>query len=182
MAKANPRPITLYGEPVLHRSAAAVTEFDAALADLIDAMFATMYAASGVGLAANQIGVPLQVFVYACTDERGRTAVGHLVNPRLELPPAPRELQTGLEGCLSVPGPHVDVSRPARAVAYGVDRKGKPLRIDGSGLLARCLQHEFDHLQGTVFVDRLAAKQRKAVLAAAGISGHSARNPSRQLG
>jgi peptide deformylase len=161
--------ITLYGTEVLHRPTRAVTEFGPELAQLIDRMFEEMYAAEGVGLAANQIGVDLQVFVLDCPDAAGRRTVAHVVNPVLELPPPPRELDDDIEGCLSVPGRHAHVARPATASVTGVDKNGDPVRIDGTGMLARCLQHEYDHLQGRVYVDRLSARQRRAILTEAGL-------------
>ena len=161
--------ITLYGTEVLHRPTRPVTEFGADLAKLVDRMFEEMYAAEGVGLAANQIGVDLQVFVLDCAAADGRRTVAHVVNPVLELPPPPRHLDEDLEGCLSVPGQHAHVARPATAAVTGVDMDGKAVRIEGTGMLARCLQHEYDHLQGRVYVDRLSARQRRAILQEAGL-------------
>lgn len=161
--------ITLYGTEVLHRPTRAVTDFGPELAELVDRMFDEMYAAEGVGLAANQIGVDLQVFVFDCPDATRQRRVGHVVNPELELPPPPRELDDDIEGCLSVPGQHAKVARPATASVTGLDKTGVPLRIDGTGMLARCLQHEYDHLQGRVYVDRLSARQRRAILKEAGL-------------
>ncbi|MDL4813602.1 peptide deformylase [Actinomadura opuntiae] len=159
------RPITLVGTPVLHRACRPVQEFDAALAELADDMFASMYAAEGVGLAANQIGVDLRIFVYDCPDEDGERHSGTVVNPVLELPAlADRRLDDGEEGCLSVPGPHARVARPDRAAVRGFDVKGDPVTVEGTGLLARCLQHETDHLEGKVYIDRLSARARKKVL------------------
>jgi len=164
------RPIVQYGtNPVLHEPCAEVTSFDADLAALVADMFASMYAANGVGLAANQIGVGLRVFVFDCPDETDENVVGHVVNPVLHLPEAPRELDEDEEGCLSVLGQHSDLVRSAVASVTGVDLTGQPVRIDGTGMLARCLQHEVDHLDGTVYVDRLAAKRRRKLLAAAGL-------------
>lgn len=157
------RPITRHGEQVLHEPCAPVTAFDDGLRQLVADMFVSMAAANGVGLAANQIGVGLQVFVVDCPDETGEHVVAHVVNPVLELPEG-RILDDGPEGCLSVPGPYSDVARPARATVHGVDVDGNAVTIEGSGLLARCLQHEHDHLQGQLYVDRLSAKERKRVL------------------
>lgn len=159
-----PRPITRYGDPVLHRRCAEVTEFDDDLAQLVADMFASMAAADGVGLAANQIGVDARVFVVDCPDDTGAHVVAHIVNPVLHLPDS-RELDDDTEGCLSVPGPQASVPRPAPAYVTGVDLTGQPVRIDGTGVLARCLQHETDHLDGLLYVDRLPAKQRKKLLA-----------------
>lgn len=159
------RPITLVGTPVLHRACRPVQEFDAALAELADDMFASMYAAEGVGLAGNQIGVDLRIFVYDCPDEDGERHKGTVVNPVLELPDlADRRLDDDDEGCLSVPGPHARVARPDRATVRGFDVKGNPVTVEGTGLLARCLQHETDHLEGKVYIDRLSARARKKVL------------------
>lgn len=164
------RTITTYGMSVLHRRCAAVTSFDAALEKLVEDMFASMYAAKGVGLAANQIGVNQRVFVLDCPDEDGGgRVVGHVVNPVLQVPPPPRKLDIGSEGCLSVPGQYADVARSATATIIGFDMHGEPVRIEGTGLVARCLQHEYDHLEGTLYVDRLTTKERKNILASAGL-------------
>jgi peptide deformylase len=168
------RPITLYGTPVLHRPTRPVTEFGDDLRALVEDMFASMYAASGVGLAANQIGVDLQVFVVDCPDASGEHVVAHVVNPQLELPGHPRILDSDDEGCLSVPGQYAILARPESAAVTGLDMHGQPVRIEGTGLLARCLQHEYDHLQGTVYVDRLTAKERRSLLEAAGLPARSA--------
>lgn len=161
--------ITLYGTEVLHRPTREVTEFGPEVSKLVDRMFDEMYAAEGVGLAANQIGVDLQVFVLDCADSSGRRTVAHVVNPMLELPPPPRQLDDDIEGCLSVPGQHANVARPSTATVTGWDKNGDPVHIDGTGLLARCLQHEYDHLQGRVYVDRLSARQRRSILKEAGL-------------
>ena len=158
-------PIVRYGEPVLHRPCKPVEAFDAALAELVEDMFASMYAANGVGLAANQIGVDARVFVLDCEDADGERTVAAVVNPVLHLPPPPRELMVGDEGCLSVPGAFEDTPRSATATVEGFDADGKPVRIEGTGTLARCLQHEYDHLDGTVYVDRLPKKARNRALA-----------------
>ncbi|MEV8509847.1 peptide deformylase [Actinoplanes sp. NPDC051475] len=158
-----PRPITRYGNPVLHRRCADVTVFDDDLQQLIADMFASMAAADGVGLAANQIGVDARVFVVDCPDDTGNHVVAHVVNPVLD-PPQDRGLEVDSEGCLSVPGVRADVGRPATASVVGVDMHGNAVRIDGTGLLARCLQHETDHLDGLLYVDRLPAKKRKKML------------------
>ncbi len=163
------RPITMYGDPVLHSPCAEVATFDDELRQLIDDMFATMAAADGVGLAANQVGVPLRVFVFDCPDADDNHVVGHVCNPVLELPDGKdRVLDVSDEGCLSVPGEYAKLGRPEVAVVTGVDADGNPVRYEGTGLLARCLQHEADHLDGMVFVDRLPRRTRKKVLEAAG--------------
>jgi peptide deformylase len=170
------RPIVTYGsDPVLHRPCAPVTEFDEALRRLVLDMFASMEAADGVGLAANQIGVDARIFVLDCPDAEGRDVVGYAVNPVLTvLDPRdgePAEEVTE-EGCLSVPGPYAELPRAFRARVDGVDAKGKPVSIEATGMAARCLQHEMDHLEGVVYVDRLPEEQRERLLAeAAGPGG-----------
>ncbi len=163
------RPITSYGQAVLHRPCVPVTSFDAALAALVEDMFASMYAAQGVGLAANQIGVGLRVFVYDCPDSSGDRRSGHMVNPVLRIPAALAAPETGLEGCLSVPGQHAKVTRPGLATVTGADVEGRATTVTGTGPLARCLQHECDHLEGIVYLDLLPAAERAAILAAAGL-------------
>ncbi len=158
------RRITRYGEPVLHQVCAPVTVFDDDLRQLIADMFVSMAAAHGVGLAANQVGVGLRVFVVDCPDHTGEHTIAHIINPTLDAP-VERRLDEDSEGCLSVPGPYSDVARPARATVRGVDVDGNEVVIEGTGLLARCLQHECDHLEGKVYVERLRAKERKRVLA-----------------
>ena len=140
-----------------------MTVFDEELQRLVADMFASMAAAEGVGLAANQIGVDARVFVVDCPDATDTNVVAHVVNPVLHLPDG-RDLEVDSEGCLSVPGVRADVGRPTTAYVTGVDMFGKPVRVDGTGLLARCLQHESDHLDGLLYVDRLPAKQRKRLL------------------
>ena len=167
-------PITRYHTPVLHRACAEVTSFDDDLVQLVADMFASMDAADGVGLAANQIGVDARVFVVDCPDEAGEetgeNVVAHVVNPVLHLPSGrKRRLDLDSEGCLSVPGEYADLARPDRAEVTGVDVHGNPVTIVGTGLLARCLQHESDHLDGVVYVDRLPAEHRAQILAAAGL-------------
>lgn len=159
------RPIVQVGDPVLSTPCAPVEEFDEALWQLIADMFASMYAAEGVGLAANQIGVSLQVFVYDCPDAEDRMHRGVMINPRL-LDPERRYLDNDDEGCLSVKGQFTPLARPDFATVRGVDHEGQPVAVSGDGLLARCLQHEYDHLQGMLFIDRLSARKRKKVLKA----------------
>ncbi|MEV0594900.1 peptide deformylase [Nonomuraea cavernae] len=161
------RPIVHVGDPVLHAPCEPVTRFDDTLAALVDDMFASMYAAEGVGLAANQIGVALRVFVYDCPDADDEHHKGVVINPTLELPPVgERRLDAGEEGCLSVPGQYAPLPRPDHAVVHGFDAEGAPVTVEGTGMLARCLQHETDHLDGHLYIDRLPAKRRKQVLAA----------------
>jgi peptide deformylase len=166
VARGTIRRITVVGEPILHRPCRKITEFDTPeLAALIDDMFATMYGAEGVGLAANQIDVDAALFVYDCTDEDGVRHVGHLANPELEeSDPAERRLVKGEEGCLSVPGAYMEVARLERAAVRGQDCTGAPVRLEGTGYFARCLQHETDHLYGGLYLDRLSSRGRKKAL------------------
>lgn len=160
------RRVTEVGEEVLGRPCREVTEFGTAeLSTLIDDMFLTMYVAEGAGLAANQVGVDLRLFVYDCPDDRGVRHVGHVVNPVLELPgPGDRRLVDDIEGCLSVPGATMEVPRVDRAVVRGFDGDGAPLVIEGTGYFARCLQHEADHLVGHTYLDRLSGRDRRDAL------------------
>lgn len=162
------RRVTVTGEEVLHRRNQEVGPGwfgSAELGQLIDDMFCTMYVAEGVGLAANQVGVDLRLFVYDCPDDDGVRHVGHVVNPVLdERDPATNPLVLENEGCLSVPGPYAELARPEFAVVRGYDGDGAPLVIEGSGYFARCLQHETDHTEGRVYTDRLSKRQRKKVL------------------
>ncbi|CAN5249014.1 MAG: peptide deformylase [Nocardioides sp.] len=156
------RPITRWGTPVMHRKLAAVTDFGDELHALVADMVATMYAADGVGLAANQVGEDLAVFVFDCPDESGERWVGVVCNPVVTLPEGrDRHLDDSEEGCLSFPGAFVDCARPDWAAVDGHGLDGEPVHFEGDGLLARCLQHETDHLYGTVFADRISAKARK---------------------
>ncbi|QKV92650.1 peptide deformylase [Streptomyces sp. NA02950] len=159
------RPITVVGNPVLHRECKDVTEFGDDLARLVDDMFASQRAAEGVGLAANQIGVDLKVFVYDCMDDEGVRHVGVVCNPVLdELPAESRVLDDSNEGCLSVPAAYAELPRPDVAVVRGQDAEGKPVAVRGTGYFARCLQHETDHLYGRLYIDRLSKRDRKDVL------------------
>jgi len=125
-------------------------------------MVATMYAADGVGLAACQVGVDLALFVFDCPDEAGERYVGVVCNPTVMVPDdRGRKLDDGDEGCLSFPGAFCPCARPAFATVEGFGLDGRPVRFEGDGLLARCLQHETDHTVGTVFGDRLSARARK---------------------
>ncbi|WP_328902235.1 peptide deformylase [Streptomyces sp. NBC_00441] len=159
------RPITVVGNPVLHKQCKDVTEFGDELAALIDDMFASQRTAEGVGLAANQIGVDLKVFVYDCPDDEGVRHVGAICNPVLEeLPPEARVLDDSGEGCLSVPTAYAKLARPDYAVVRGQDAQGNPVRVRGTGYFARCLQHETDHLYGYLYIDRLSKRERKDAL------------------
>ncbi|MGW4891252.1 peptide deformylase [Kitasatospora sp. NPDC004240] len=165
LSKGTARPITVVGNPVLHKECQDVTAFDGELSTLIDDMFQSMYAAEGVGLAANQIGVDLKVFVWDCPDDDGVRHVGHIVNPVLEdVPPARRVLDDGNEGCLSVPGAYAELPRPDWAAVTGQDKDGNEVRVEGTGFFARCLQHETDHLNGFLYIDKLSKRDRKDAL------------------
>ena len=150
------QPIRLFGDPVLTTPAAAVIDFDKELRTLVEDLTDTMLEAPGVGLAAPQIGVPLRVFVWD-VDE----AIGHLINPTLDLS---AELQDGEEGCLSFPALSYETPRAYRAVAKGFNMHGEPIIVEGTELLARCLQHETDHLNGVLFIDRMESEQRKLAM------------------
>ena len=160
------RPIVRWGTPVMHNPTRPTTAFDGDLATLIRDMFATMHAAEGVGLAATQVGVDQSVFVYDCPDDDHVRHVGVVCNPEVILPEGKdRKLDVLDEGCLSLPGGYVELARPDRATCRGQDQNGDPVEIVGTGLLARCLQHETDHLNGTVFGDRLSGRLRKKLYA-----------------
>jgi len=150
------QPIRLFGDPVLTTPAAAVIDFDKELRTLVEDLTDTMLEAPGAGLAAPQIGVPLRVFVWD-VDE----AIGHLINPTLDLS---AELQDGEEGCLSFPALSYETPRAFRAVAKGFNMYGEPITVEGTELLARALQHETDHLDGIVFIDRLSPQDRKSAM------------------
>ncbi|GAB3489091.1 peptide deformylase [Nocardiopsis coralliicola] len=162
------RRITVVGEDVLHRANrdVAADQFGGAeLAQLVDDMFRTMYVAEGVGLAGNQVGVDLRLFVYDCPDDDGVRHVGHIVNPVLaERDPDGNPLVVENEGCLSVPGPHAELPRAEYARVAGFDKDGRAVEVEGTGYFARCLQHETDHTFGRLYIDRLAARPRKKVL------------------
>jgi len=146
----------------MHRPQQPVTAFDEELRDLVADMVATMYAADGVGLAACQIGVDRAVFVFDCPDENGLHVKGVVCNPELVLPEGrDRRLDEDDEGCLSFPGAFVPCARPDRAEVRGQDLDGNEVHVVGTGLLARCLQHETDHCLGTVFGDRLPRRALK---------------------
>ncbi|MGA5134057.1 peptide deformylase [Streptomyces olivoreticuli] len=160
------RRVTVVGEEILRRPCQEVTEFGTPeLSALIDDMFLTMHVADGAGLAANQVGVDLRLFVYDCPDDDGIRHVGHVINPVLDEPdPGSRELVEDSEGCLSVPGAVMTVPRTDRAVVRGLDKDGNSLVIEGTGYFARCLQHETDHLFGHTYLDRLSKRDRKDAL------------------
>lgn len=156
------RPMVRWGDPVMHRAARRVTSYDSELRLLVADMVATMYAADGVGLAACQIGVDLAVFVYDCSDAEHTYHQGVICNPTVSLPEGrDRSLDEGEEGCLSYPGAFVECARPDHATVTGTDLTGAAVQVTGDGLLARCLQHEADHLAGRVFGDRLSTRARR---------------------
>lgn len=151
-------PITISGEPVLHRVSDPVTEFGDELRQLVADMFETCKAAPGVGLAAPQVGVGLQVFVWDYADQDDAPAQGVAINPTLWLSPAEPgdpDPHTEVEGCLSFPGERFALRRSDRAWLQAQDINGEPFEIKTSGWFARILQHEYDHLQGYLYVDRL---------------------------
>jgi len=150
------KPIRLFGDPVLRTPAEPVRDFDAELRRLVKDLTDTMMEAPGLGLAAPQIGVGLRVFTY-CIDDQ----LGHLINPTLQLS---EDEETDDEGCLSFPGLQYPVLRAHGVVAKGFNMHGEPVTLEGSGQLARCVQHETDHLDGILFIDRLDPAQRKLAM------------------
>jgi peptide deformylase len=155
------RPILRYGERPLHQQASPVAEIDDGVQKLIDDMIETMYAAPGIGLAATQVGVPLRIFVVDVSVGRNPSDLIVMINPEFV---ARDGMQLEEEGCLSVPGFNATVMRPARVVVKGLNREGDEQTIEGEGLLARAFQHEIDHLEGTVFVDRLRGIKRDVIV------------------
>ncbi|MEV7226168.1 MULTISPECIES: peptide deformylase [Polymorphospora] len=153
------QPIRLFGDPVLRTPAEPVVDFDAELRKLVADLTDTMLDSSGAGLAAPQLGVGLRVFAFDVDD-----VVGHLINPVLDFPD--EEEQDGPEGCLSIPGLYFDTKRRMNVVAKGFNSYGDPVQVVGTGLMARCVQHETDHLDGVLFLDRLDAQGRKEAMKA----------------
>lgn len=151
------QPIRLFGDPVLRTAATEVVDFDKELATLVKDLWDTMADQGGAGLAAPQLGVGLRVFTYNCDG-----FAGHLVNPTWAA--VGDEEQDGEEGCLSIPGLYWDCVRARNVVARGWNMHGEPVQIEGTDLLARCIQHETDHLDGVLFVDRLDEQTRKAAM------------------
>lgn len=158
-------PICITGEPVLHRVAEPVLHFDAELATLVDDMFATMEAAPGVGLAAPQIGLAKRLFVYDWTEADGTRTRGVAANPELWISPPPIGVpgEDDEEGCLSIPGERFALLRAERAILRAQDQHGEHYELEASGWLARILQHEYDHLDGILYADRLDAFGAKGV-------------------
>jgi peptide deformylase len=152
------QPIRLFGDPVLRTRADDVTVFDKELRKLVEDLTETMTDAPGAGLAAPQIGVGLRVFTYRVSEDEQ----GHLINPILHFPS--EEMQDGPEGCLSIPGLSWDCARREHVVAHGFNMYGDPITVEGTARLARAIQHETDHLDGVLFVDRLDAETRRAAL------------------
>lgn len=150
--------IRLFGDPILRKPALEVVTFDKELRTLVQDLTDTMNLAGGAGLAAPQIGVGLRAFTWNIGGE-----LGHLINPVLDLSD---EIQDGPEGCLSLPDLAFDCKRALRVVAKGFNMHGDPVTIEGSELLARCIQHETDHLDGVLFIDRLDTDARKAAMKA----------------
>jgi peptide deformylase len=150
------RPIRLFGDPVLRTAATPVTDFDREIRTLVADLTDTMLDAPGAGLAAPQIGVGLRVFTWHVEG-----VLGHLVNPELSLS---EDTQEGPEGCLSLPGLSIDCVRAQSVAARGFNMYGEPVTIEGSELLARAIQHETDHLDGILFIDRLDREARKAAM------------------
>jgi peptide deformylase len=155
------KPILRYGADALHRPASKVTEITPEIQQLVDDMIQTMYAAPGIGLAATQVGMPLRIFVVDISVGRNPADLITFINPEF----VEREgMQLEEEGCLSVPGFNATVARPARAVVSGLNRYGDEQVIEATGLLARAFQHEIDHLDGCVFVDRLRGLQKDLIV------------------
>jgi peptide deformylase len=174
-------PIRITGDPVLHFPAAPVTDFGPDLGTLVSDMIETMHAAPGVGLAAPQVGVALRAFVYDWTDDDANRMHGVAINPELWISPVPAgqaDEEVESEGCLSVPGERFPLRRSPLAVLRAVDATNTPFEIRTGGWLARILQHEFDHLEGVLYVDRLEHIHAKAASKAIrkngwGTPGHS---------
>lgn len=170
------QPIRVFGDPVLVSPSALVVDFDRELRVLVADLTETMLDAPGAGLAAPQIGVPLRVFVWDIDE-----SLGHLINPSLDLSD---ELQEGEEGCLSFPELRYSTPRAFRVVAKGWNMYGEPIMIEGSELLARAFQHETDHLDGVLFIDRLSKEDRKLAMKEIresdwfGLAQESGRNPA----
>ncbi len=156
-------PITICGEPVLHRPAEPVTEFNDELRQLVDDMFETCEAAPGVGLAAPQVGVGKRIFVWMYEDQDEAPARGVAINPELWIAPLEPGLpgEDEVEGCLSFPGERFALRRSQRALLRAVDLEGKPFEIETSGWFARIMQHEYDHLNGLLYVDRLVHPEHR---------------------
>jgi peptide deformylase len=166
-------PIVVTGHPALHRPAAPVVDSTPEIAQLVTDMTDTMNAAPGVGLAAPQVGVSLQVFVWHF-DDGSQVHAGHVLNPRLAVSGWPRHLLFGEpdeEGCLSLPGLRSPLARYPRARLQGIDLYGQPVDVLAEGWLARIFQHEYDHVRGVLYSDRLSNRRRRDILADAQSAG-----------
>lgn len=159
-------PIRIMGDPVLHSPASEVTEITDEVRTLVADMYETMDLAPGVGLAAPQVGVPLRIYVYSYVDDDDRPWRGVVINPELwmtPLEPGSPDADEESEGCLSFPGERFALRRSDRVLVTGIDLEGQPVRIDVDGWRARIMQHEFDHLNGVLYVDRLSDGDWKTV-------------------
>lgn len=161
------RPIRLFGDPVLRDHAAEVVDFDKELRNLVRDLLDTMTQEGGAGLAAPQLGISLRVFSYHCDDGSGddgsgHGVTGHLVNPVIKV--LGEDIQDGPEGCLSIPRLSWDCRRHLRVVAHGQNQHGEPIEVQGTERLARVIQHETDHLDGVLFIDRLDPETRKQAM------------------
>lgn len=159
------RPIVICGEPVLHRPTIPVTIFDDELKQFVEDLFQTNTAAHGAGLAANQVGDDRQVFIYDCPDDEGVRHRGYVINPSIQTTAIPETMpdpDDDWEGCLSVPGENYPTGRAGWSKVTGVDTDNKPIEIEGTGYFARCLQHETDHLNGFLYIDRLVGRHARA--------------------
>jgi len=158
VATRTPLRLRYYGDPVLRKKAERITSFPREIADLVEGLYECMYREAGIGLAAPQVGVLQRVFVLDVADEDGERVKRAFVNPVIV---TKEGSGTAEEGCLSIPGIRADVKRPARIVVEAQDEHGVPFQLAAEGLLARAIQHETDHLDGVLFVDRLSAIHRK---------------------
>jgi peptide deformylase len=162
-------PIRITGDPVLHMPARPVATFDDELKRLVQNMFETMEAAPGVGLAGPQVGVPLRLFVYSYEHDPSGPKRGVAINPELWISPTPTgeaDEATEAEGCLSIPGERFPLRRAERALLRAVDLDQQPFQLEAEGWFARILQHEYDHLDGVLYVDRLEFLQARRALKA----------------
>jgi peptide deformylase len=164
--------IRIFGDPVLKRPTAEVTDIDGALVKLVDAMYETMHAAPGVGLAAPQVGVQKRFFVYEVPDDDGGPSV--LLNPQVVETAGEWEYE---EGCLSLPGLAFEIVRPKLVTVKGIDLDGNEVALQGDELLGRIFLHEIDHLDGVLMLDRLDAEQRKAAMRELREQGMGVRTP-----
>lgn len=158
------RKIVMVGDPVLHHQTNRVEKITDDIRTLVADMFDTNKAANGAGLAANQIGVPLRIFVFDCPDEAGTRQRGYVINPELSTTDRPEGMpdpDDDWEGCLSVPGESFPTGRAAWAKVVGTDLEGAHVAVEGHGFFARCLQHETDHLDGLLYLDRLVGRYKR---------------------